>query len=378
MKSLKNRFIKTTLFMAIISTAFVVFITVLLLFLFSVLEPNGFQRVCANAFSIYTGIKQENQRFLVYLVLWGILAVTGILGICMVLNVRLAKKLMYSIRQLQHAAENITAGNLDFEVMSCEEKELNDLCHAFDDARKKLKANAMQEVEMEEERSMLMANLSHDMRTPITSIKGYVEGIKDGIASTPEKMDRYLDTIYSKAVILERLVGNMSEYSELELGRMQYAFEFMDISSYMRELCQGYEAEIEEHGLNFSVDICQEELSIIGDKTKLKRVFDNVISNAVKYNKENGSISVSVKHEKVGAMCCISDSGKGIKEEDVQKAFDRFFRGDAARSNIKGNGLGLGISKQIVENHKGKIWIKSEEGVGTDVYIYFPLREKNQ
>ena len=153
---------------------------------------------------------------------------------------------------------------------------------------------------------------------------------------------------------------------------------FMDISSYMRELCQGYEAEIEEHGLNFSVDICQEELSIIGDKTKLKRVFDNVISNAVKYNKENGSISVSVKHEKVGAMCCISDSGKGIKEEDVQKAFDRFFRGDAARSNIKGNGLGLGISKQIVENHKGKIWIKSEEGVGTDVYIYFPLREKNQ
>ena len=90
MKSLKNRFIKTTLFMAIISTAFVVFITVLLLFLFSVLEPNGFQRVCANAFSIYTGIKQENQRFLVYLVLWGILAVTGILGICMVLNVRLA------------------------------------------------------------------------------------------------------------------------------------------------------------------------------------------------------------------------------------------------------------------------------------------------
>ena len=377
MKSLKNRFIKTTLFMAILSTAFVLLVTVLLLLLFSVLEPNGFQRVCANVFSIYAGICQDSDRFLIYLALWGILSVTGILGICIALNVRLAKKLMYSIGQLQHAAENITAGNLDFEVMSCEEKELDDLCHAFDDVRKKLKANAMQRVEMEDERSMLMANLSHDMRTPITSIKGYVEGIKDGIASTPEKMDKYLDTIYNKAIILERLVGNMSEYSELELGRMQYAFEFMDISSYLRELCRGYKTEITEGGLTFSTDICEEELSIVGDKTKLKRVFDNVISNAVKYNRPQGSIHVRLSHENAGALCCVTDTGKGIKEEDVKKAFDRFFRGDAARSNIKGNGLGLGISKQIVENHKGKIWIKSEEGVGTEVFIYFPIRERD-
>ena len=377
MKSLKNRFIKTTLFMAIFSTAFVILVTMLLLFLFSVLEPNGFQRVCANAFSIYTGMMHENHRFLIYLCFWGGLSVTGILGICIALNVRLAKKMMHSIRQLQGAAENITAGNLDFEVMSCEEKELNDLCHAFDDARKKLKANALQEIEMEEERSMLMANLSHDMRTPITSIKGYVEGIKDGIASTPEKMDKYLDTIYSKAVILERLVGNMSEYSELELGRMEYAFEFMNITAYMEELCEGYKAEVEENGLSFKADICEEALSIVGDRTKLKRVFDNVISNAIKYNKKEGSIRISLRHENAGAMCCVSDSGKGIREQDVKKAFDRFFRGDAARSNIKGNGLGLGISKQIVENHKGKIWIKSEEGVGTEVYMYFPLRDRD-
>lgn len=376
MKSLKSRFIRKTALMAIISTALVVMTTVLLLFVFSVCEPEAFRKVWEIAGGLYTGRLSVENNILVYIIVWALLSLVLVLATCIYINVRLSKYIQRALEQLRKSAENITAGNLNFEVMACEDTELNDLCSAFDEIRKKLKNNAEQEVRLKDERSMLMANLSHDMRTPITTIKGYLEGIKDGVANTPEKMDKYLDTIYSKAVVLERLVDNMSEYSELELGRMCYAFEFLNLGEYLRELSGGYEAEVTEQGLNFQADICSEPVSIVGDKMKLKRVFDNLVSNAVKYNKEGGSISISLKHEGMGALCSVCDTGKGIKENDLGRVFDGFFRGDAARSNIKGNGLGLGISKQIVENHHGKIWIKSEENKGTEVYMYFPVREK--
>ncbi|WP_312648028.1 sensor histidine kinase [Aminipila sp.] len=374
MKSLRGRFIRATILMAIISTALVIFVTLLLLFVFSVCEPYGFERIWMGISNMSLETHSDGHNFVIYAVLWAILAMGTILLTCTFLSAKLSRDMLKAIKQLQRAAENITEGNLNFEVMACKDQELNDLCNAFDEIRKKLKANAEQEIKSKEERNMLMANLSHDMRTPITTIKGYLEGIKDGVANSPEKLDKYLDTIYSKAIVLQRLVDNMAEYSELELGRMQYAFEFVNITELLNSLVRGYKAEVQEQGLNMESNIVSEELTIVGDKSKLKRVFDNLVSNAIKYNKEGGTISISMENERKGALICICDTGKGIKEKDINKVFDGFYRGDAARSNIKGNGLGLGISKQIIESHHGKIWIKSEENIGTEVYIYMPLR----
>lgn len=374
MKSLRGRFIKTTILMAIISTALVVFVTVLLLFVFSVRQPYGFEHIWNGISSMSFESHIHRNNFVLYSILWATLAISLSLITCTLLSAKLARDILKPLKQLQRAAENITEGDLNFEVMACDDKELNDLCNAFDEIRKKLKVNADQEHKIKEERTMLMANLSHDMRTPITTIKGYLEGIKDGVANSPEKMDKYLDTIYSKAIVLQRLVDNMAEYSELELGRMQYAFEFMNITELLNSLVQGYKTEIQEQGLKFDSNIASENLTIVGDKSKLKRVFDNIVSNAVKYNNEGGTISISMENARKGIIIFISDTGKGIKEKDINNVFDGFYRGDAARSNIKGNGLGLGICKQIIESHHGKIWIKSQENVGTEVYMYLPLR----
>ncbi|QHI71802.1 sensor histidine kinase [Aminipila terrae] len=374
MKSLRGRFIKTTILMAIISTALVVFVTLLLLFVFSVCEPYGFERIWIGINSMKAESHGDGHYFMGYIVLWAILAVGMVLLTCTFLSAKLSRDMLKAIKELRQAAENIKEGNLNFEVMACKDQELNDLCNSFDEIRKQLKANAEKELRSKEERNMLMANLSHDMRTPITTIKGYLEGIKDGVANSPEKLDKYLDTIYSKAIVLQKLVDNMAEYSELELGKMQYAFEFVNITELLNSLGEDYKTEVQEQGLEMKVSILSEELTVVGDKSKLKRVFDNLVSNAIKYNKEEGTISISMEKERNGALICISDTGKGIKEKDINKVFDGFYRGDAARSNIKGNGLGLGISKQIIESHHGKIWIKSEENVGTEVFIYLPLR----
>ncbi|MFV0517849.1 MAG: sensor histidine kinase [Aminipila sp.] len=374
MKTLKGRFILTTILMAIISTALVVLITVLLLFVFSVHEPYGFERILLGIVGIWEGSHSDGNSFVIYGVAWAFLAMAMVMLTCIALSAKISADIIKPIRQLQRAAENIVNGELDFEVLACEDKELNELCSSFDEIRKTLKANAERDIRSQVERNMLMANLSHDLRTPITTIKGYLEGIKDGVANSPEKMDKYLDTIYSKTIVLQKLVDNMAEYSELELGKMQYAFEFINLTELLVELSDNYNQEVSERSINMKSCITNESLIAVVDKSKLKRVFDNLISNAIKYNKENGEIKLSMEKEQGGALICISDTGNGIKEADIDKVFDGFYRGDAARSNIKGNGLGLGISKQIIESHHGKIWIKSEENIGTEVYIYLPLR----
>ncbi|MEA4988786.1 MAG: HAMP domain-containing sensor histidine kinase [Anaerovorax sp.] len=376
MQSIKGRFIRTNIMMVIISAVLILLVSLLLLFVFSISERDGFLRIIQGFKEIFHGDFRKENGLTIYLFAWSVLVGGTVLITCIILSVNLSRSVLAPIKELQTAAMNIADGNLDFEVMACEDRELNDLCQSFDERRKKLKISAEQQHQNKEERNMLMANLSHDMRTPVTTIKGYLEGIKDGVADTPEKQSRYLDTIYSKTLILERLLDNMTEYSELELGRMQYAFEFVDLTSYLKDLTEDYKRDIELAGLRFEYSLLEEPLTIVADRSKLKRVLDNLVSNAVKYNKQNGTISISTETDHKGALIRISDTGTGINNTDLNKVFDGFYRGDASRSNIKGNGLGLAIAKQIIGSHRGKIWMKSEKNVGTEVYIYLPLRRR--
>jgi signal transduction histidine kinase len=376
MKSLKGRFIRTNILMVIFSAALVLMVTLLLLFIFSISERDGFDIIIARFAEIFEGEFGFEDTLMMYAMIWGVLICSMILLICTILSAKLSRAVLEPLKELRTAAENIAEGNLSFEVLACEDREINDLCTSFDQIRQRLKINAEQEKKIEHERNMLIANLSHDMRTPITTIKGYLEGINDGVADSPEKTQKYLDTIYSKALILERLVDNMTQYSELELGRMQYAFEFMDLTEYLKDLEENYKQAMEDGGLRFESKLLDMPLTVVADRDKLKRVFDNLLSNAIKYNREGGMITVTTETDTKGVLLSISDTGMGIKESDISKVFDGFYRGDAARSNIKGNGLGLAISKQIIESHRGKIWIKSEENVGTQVFIYLPLRQK--
>ena len=376
MRSLKGRFIRANILMVIISAALVLFVSLLLLFIFSISEQDGARMFLDRSKEMFEGEFYFKNSLMMYSIIWAVVVCSMELLVCLILSASLYRAVSEPLKDLRGAAETIAEGNLSFEVLSCEDEEINDLCISFDQIRQRLKKNAEQEKRIETERNMLIANLSHDMRTPITSIKGYLEGIRDGVADSPEKMQKYLDTIYNKALILERLVDNMTQYSELELGRMQYAFEFIDLTEYLRDLEEDYRQSLEDGGFHLDVNLLDMPLTVVADRDKLKRVLDNLLSNAIKYNKAGGNVSLLTQTDGKGVLLSISDTGMGIKESDLSKVFIGFYRGDASRSNIKGNGLGLAISKQIIESHRGKIWIKSEENIGTQVYIYLPLREK--
>lgn len=339
----------------------------------ALLSPKIFSRALGDFFTM-------NPSAIRYVCIWAIACVVIAVVTTTVATTRLARSIIRPIRDLTEAANQIREGKLDFEVLGSEYEEFDELCSVFDQMRRQLKNSKEKEAFMRQERSMLLANLSHDLKTPITSIKGYIEGIRDGIADTPDKMEKYLTTVYAKAGMIEEMVNNLSTFSRLELSKMHFTFAIGDLNDFLKEVAEEYRLDIESKGLRLCLDIPQEKAMVRLDYEHLHRVFANLIDNAMKYTKnQNGEIRVSSYIEQKGVFAQISDDGIGIAKDQLQSVFEEFYRVDPARNlNIKGSGLGLGIAKQIVSKHGGKIWLRSEEGQGTTAVIYLPLVKGEQ
>ena len=220
---------------------------------------------------------------------------------------------------------------------------------------------------------MLVSSISHDLKTPITSIKGYVNGILDGVANTPEKAERYLKTIYSKATQMDIMINDLLLYSKLDLSQLPFNFENTDIMDYFKYCIHESAPELEKSNIEICLENNLDGLKYVKiDRERLMRVILNIIDNSRKYmDKEQGKITIILRETNSSIIIEIRDNGSGIDENDVNKIFDRFYRADAARSEANGSGLGLAIAKQIVEGHGGTIWAVSHENEGTSILMSF-------
>ncbi len=286
------------------------------------------------------------------------------------------KSIVTPIYQLEEAAQNIKEGNLDFTVEAESDDEMGNLCRNFEDMRLRLKESAEESLEAEKQNRILISNISHDLKTPITAIKGYVEGILDGVADTPEKVDKYMRTIYSKAIDMDRLINELTLYAKIDTNRIPYDFKRMKAADYFDDCIEeiGLGLEAEHIGLSY-FNYAGDEVEIIADPEQLKRVINNIIGNSIKYmDKEHGLINIRVKDVGDFIQIEIEDNGKGIAQKDLPYIFDRFYRTDASRNSATGgSGIGLSIVKKIVEDHGGKIWATSKESTGT--VMYFVIRK---
>ncbi len=286
------------------------------------------------------------------------------------------KGIVTPIYKLEEAAQNIKEGNLDFTVEAESDDEMGNLCRNFEDMRLRLKESAEESLEAEKQNRILISNISHDLKTPITAIKGYVEGILDGVADTPEKVDKYMRTIYSKAIDMDRLINELTLYAKIDTNRIPYDFKRMKAADYFDDCIEeiGLGLETEHIGLSY-FNYAGDEVEIIADPEQLKRVINNIIGNSIKYmDKEHGLINIRVKDAGDFIQIEIEDNGKGIAQKDLPYIFDRFYRTDASRNSATGgSGIGLSIVKKIVEDHGGKIWATSKEFTGT--VMYFVIRK---
>ena len=247
-----------------------------------------------------------------------------------------------------------------------------ELCRDFEEMRRHLKEAADEQLQIEKNNKVLLSNISHDLKTPITAIKGYVEGIRDGVASSPEKLDKYLHTIYNKANDMDRLVDELTLYSKIDTNRIPYNFTRIPVKGYFEDCVDELREELEAQNieLNYRCSV-GEAVKVVGDPEQLRRVINNIISNSVKYmDKEKKVISIRVMDDEYSVRAEIEDNGKGIASKDIPYIFDRFYRADSSRnSSTGGSGIGLSIVKKIVEDHGGRIWASSREGVGTTMTI---------
>ena len=299
-----------------------------------------------------------------------------LISVALVVGLWVYRSIAVPLVKLKKATQNIKEGNLDF-VLDVEGKdEFSELCQDFEEMRRRLKESTEEKSLIEKETRELISNISHDLKTPITAVKGYVEGIMDGVADTPEKMDRYVRTIYNKTNEMDHLINELTFYSKIDTNRIPYTFSKLNVEDYFADCAEEVGLELETRGIELVyANYVEKDVMVIADGEQIRRVIHNIISNAIKYmDKPKGIIQIRIKDVGDFIQIEIEDNGKGIGPKDLPYIFDRFYRTDVSRNSSKGgSGIGLSIVKKILEDHGGKVWATSRLGIGT--IMYFVLRK---
>ena len=266
----------------------------------------------------------------------------------------LRSKFYEPLEKLNKAMELLTEGKRKKPVDYSGPREFVDICDRFNIMVSKLEDSENQRKKLMNDKERMMADISHDLKTPITSIQGYAKALSDGIIADEDK-DKYIKIIYEKSKKLTELINIFHEYSKLEHPDFNLIFEKVDLSEYLRAYIALKYEDIVESGFNIEVDIPEEEMEIKIDKVQLQRVFDNILGNSIKHNEKGTNIYVSLKEKNDIYEIIIADDGKGISKDIANNIFEAFTVGDESRNSKQGSGLGLAIAKTIVELHEGTI-----------------------
>ena len=299
-----------------------------------------------------------------------------LISVALVVGLWVYRSIAVPLVKLKKATQNIKEGNLDFVLDVEGNDEFSELCQDFEEMRRRLKESTEEKNLIEKENKELISNISHDLKTPITAVKGYIEGIMDGVADTPEKMDRYVRTIYNKTNEMDHLINELTFYSKIDTNRIPYTFSKLNVEDYFADCAEEVGLELETQGIELVyANYVEKDVMVIADGEQIRRVIHNIISNAIKYmDKPKGIIQIRIKDVGDFIQIEIEDNGKGIGPKDLPYIFDRFYRTDVSRNSSKGgSGIGLSIVKKILEDHGGKVWATSRLGIGA--IMYFVLRK---
>ncbi|WP_102261258.1 sensor histidine kinase [Mesobacillus jeotgali] len=282
----------------------------------------------------------------------------------------ISKTILHPLKEIYHATEEVIDGNLDYKIRYGKQDEIGRFIHGFDLMRDHLKKSIEQQQQYERARKQLIASISHDLRTPLASIKGYVEGLEDGIAKNEEMQKKYYSVIKSKTNQLDRLIEDLFEFSKFELEQLSIDKNLVNSFEFFQEAF--HSAQLDYQGVELVLADPLPSVSLQIDSDRIKQVMANLVENAVKYG--GTSILLKVENQSGYLHVSIKDNGQGIVEEDLPFIFNPLFRGEKSRSRESGGtGLGLAIVKYIVEAHGGEIRAISEPGKGSEFTFTLPL-----
>ncbi len=311
-----------------------------------------------------------------YALIFAALGLTGVLELFWI-----GRNMTAPVNMLNRAMQHIRDGDFEYRLVETKDMdatknggEIGELYRNYEDMRLRLKESAEEKLLHEKQNQELVSNISHDLKTPITAVKGYAEGLLEGVADTPEKREKYLRTIVNKADDINRLINELTLYSSIDSNRIPYHFQRLPLAAYFADCVEEIGMDLESRGIKLDfVNLTAPDTLIIADPEQLSRVIGNIVSNSVKYlGREDGTgqIEIRLLDEVDAVRIEIEDNGRGIAPKDLPNIFDRFYRTDASRSSkVGGSGIGLSIVKKIIEDHGGYIWATSKEKEGTTMHI---------
>ena len=326
---------------------------------------------------IYNAVGDSPSKIITYMTFaFGLIMIST----SMILTSWLRRGFFEPVKELNVAMKHIKDGNFEYMLPTDinEKSEIGELYRNYEDMRLRLKESADEKVIREGQNKELISNISHDLKTPITAIKGYSQGLLEGVADTPERQMKYIRTIYNKANDMNNLINELTLYSSIDNNRIPYNFTRINVGDYFGDCIEeiGMELDSKDIKLNY-VNLTTPDTQIVADPEQLKRVVNNIVSNSVKYlgrDDGTGCIDIRILDEVDSVRVEIEDNGKGIGAQEIPNIFDRFYRTDASRNSKQGgSGIGLSIVKKIIEDHGGYIWATSHEGEGT--CMHFVLRK---
>lgn len=270
------------------------------------------------------------------------------------------------IKEITRATNEYSKGNLSYHVKPMHNDEIGRLGMSLDYMASQLN-------ESDKFQQKFLSNISHDFRSPLTSIKGYLEAIQDGTIP-PEMLDKYIGIMLFETERLTKLTSNILTLNELDPKSVRLDISTFDLNSIIRHTVETFEGTCKKKGIKFNITYANSVQNVKADKGRIQQVIYNLIDNAIKFSKENSYIYITVKEKGEKAQISIKDTGCGIAKEDIDKIWNRFYKSDSSRGrDKKGSGLGLSITKEVIQAHGENIDVVSTVGVGTEFIFTLEL-----
>ncbi|MYL32167.1 HAMP domain-containing protein [Pontibacillus yanchengensis] len=289
----------------------------------------------------------------------------------------ISRTVLTPLKHIYQATEEMRDGNLDYPIVYKRKDEIGRFIEGFNVMRQHVKDSFKKQKQYEDSRKELIASISHDLRTPLSSIKGYVEGLRDGIVQNEEMKHRYLEVIHDKTDHLDHLIEDLFEFSKMEVDQLPIEKEVVNASVYFERLITKHQFELRNQAVELTYTNEVKPASILLDPIRVEQVMSNLIDNAVRYGSDRIKMDVHADDLEGTIAISITDNGQGIRKEDIPYIFTSFYRGEKSRSTYSGgSGLGLSIVKYIVKAHGGDIRVKSDKGKGSTFIFTLPLYVK--
>lgn len=343
-------------------------------------EEIGNERIDGDAWELSKDIGKEAIResfgilVLVVLVV-GITAILALLLLATIFTRWMSNLVTKPLDSLVEGAKRIRDGNLEEEIIYEGQEEFERVCQAFNEMQKTILSDQEQRIRNENARIDMVTGISHDLRTPLTSIRGYIKGVLDGVADTEEKRTMYLETAYDSTGEMNILLQKLFDFSRMESGQMPFHMVRIDLAEYVKGFVAQKEKTFNPSEVQFVMEQEEEMLPEVDvDIEQIRRILDNLLENSMKYvEKQPVEAWIRVIKEETYLTLEWKDNGEGVPEEKIGKIFDRFYRCDEARTK-KGSGVGLYVVKYIMEQHGGSVEAVNDRGL--KITLRFPRADK--